>query len=592
MTNATRALTPSWQVFPEDVLDYLASVWSRQLMEATVNIPGNAESPSLQSRLEACDHRARKDPEPVLPFARPTITDPVGFFRQLEASGRFHRDTGFGRIFHRGRLSFRENVRTDSLHIVIHHNHVSAHVDRVSPLALRTEGTSGYSVRRATAHNVSGMAQDLLRLLRGRQGDHRSHLDCEWMWNSFDGAPEAPDLLGPETSAWSLQLEARVSGSLDEPRLRKALVEALSRQPATHDPLRVVDCPDDTSLGRVRAQLYGAPVAVTESPPLRAQLARHPGGDVLMLNVNHAASDGFGALTVLRSIAEAYAGEDDCGLRPDFLAVRDLPVRPASDSVPLWMGWYRTDMERLRDVLTRPAQLAPDEAGDAPGYGFHLVRLSAEETRRVVDVDRPGTTRDVLLAALHLTIGHWNREHGAPGRQIGALVAINLRPSEWPEENVGNFSVTARVSTNQRQRAGCSSALRAIKAQTARNKRTRTGIALLAALDRSGLLALWAKQSLVVLQPLARNRLVDTAMLAHLGRLEPPSFGADAGETVEVWFSAPARGPLSLCIGTATVSGRLHLSFRYPHRLFSADAARRFADSYRAQIRLLGENPS
>jgi NRPS condensation-like uncharacterized protein len=211
----------------------------------------------------------------------------------------------------------------------------------------------------------------------------------------------------------------------------------------------------------------------------------------------------------------------------------------------------------------------------------------------VVDVDRPGTTTDVLLAALHLAIGHWNRQHGAaPGRQIGALVVVDLRPSGWREEKVGNFSVTARVSTTRRQRAGFSSALQAITAQTARNKRTRTGIALLAALDRSGLLALWAKQSLVVLQPLTRNRLVDTAVLAPLGPLEPPSFGADAGDTVEVWFSAPARGPLSLCIGTATVSGRLHLCFRYPHRLFSADAARRFADCYLAQIRSLGENPS
>jgi NRPS condensation-like uncharacterized protein len=526
----------------------------------------------------------------VVASSTPTIADPVGLFRHLEASGRFHRDTGFGRLFHPGRVSFRENVPTDSLHIVIHHNHIAAHVDGVSPLALRPERPSRYSLRRATAHNASGMAQDLVRLLRGRQGDHRAQLDCEWVWNPSKGAPRASDLLHPETSAWSLQLEARVSGSLDESRLRRALTAALRRQPATHDPLQVVDCPDDASLELARARLYGAPVAVTEWPPLRAQLARHPGGDVLMLNLNHAASDGFGALRMLRAIAEAYAGEGDCDPPPDFLAVRDLPVRSASASVPRWLGWYRAGVEQLRNLATRPARLAPDGAGDAPGYGFHLVLLSADDTRRVVDVDRPGTTRNILLAGLHLATAHWNLQHAASGGRIGVLVAVNLRPPGWPDETVGNFSVTARVSTSRRHRAGCRSALQAIRVQTTLNKRTRTGIALLAALERSGLLALWAKQSLVVLQPLTRNRLVDTAMLAHLGRVEPPSFGADAGETVEVWFSAPARAPLSLCIGTVTVSGQLHLAFRYPHRLFSADAARRFADCYLDQIRLLGEN--
>jgi hypothetical protein len=66
---------------------------------------------------------------------------------------------------------------------------------------------------------------------------------------------------------------------------------------------------------------------------------------------------------------------------------------------------------------------------------------------------------------------------------------------------------------------------------------------------------------------------------------EAPSFGPDAGETLELWFSTPARTPGSLCIGPVTVGGRLHLTFRYPHRLFGPDAARRFADVYVEQLR-------
>jgi NRPS condensation-like uncharacterized protein len=195
------------------------------------------------------------------------------------------------------------------------------------------------------------------------------------------------------------------------------------------------------------------------------------------------------------------------------------------------------------------------------------------------------------MAALHLTIGDWNLQHGTPGRCISVLVPPNLRPPQWRQDTVGNFSVTARVSTTRRERASPAATLKAIAAQTARNQRTRTGVALIAALERADLLALWAKQSIVVLQPLTANRLLDTAMLSNLGRLdEAPSFGPDAGETLELWFSTPARSPLSLCLGAVTVGGRLRLTFRYPRRVFSPDAARRFADCYRDHVRSVADS--
>jgi NRPS condensation-like uncharacterized protein len=510
------------------------------------------------------------------------VSDPVALFRHLEASGRFHRDTGVGRLFHPGRVSFRENSPTDSLHVVIRDDHLAAHVDRVSPLGLRQERPPRYSLRRAAAHNLAGMAQDLVRLLRGRQGDHRSELDCDWVRDPSVDAVDPSRLLDPAAAAWSLHLEARVSGSLDEARLQAAMTVALGGRPPEHPALEVVDCPDDASLDAARSRLQAAPVAVTDWPPLRALLAHRPDGDVLVVNVNHAAADGFSAVAVLHAIARAYAGEGPDGPALDLLATTGLPVRPAS--APAWEGRYRAVVERLRDFLTRPAQLVADEPDDEPGYGFLLRRLSAEETQRVIDAGASGTTRDVLLAALHLAIGHWNLQHGAPGRRVGVLVPVDLRHPEWPPEAIGNFSVTARVSTSRRHRRDGPPALRAVTAQTSRNRRTRTGIALLAALERTGLLPLWAKQSIMVLQPIVGNRLADTAMLAHLGRQQTPSFGPDAGETTGLWFSVPARAPQALCVGTVTISGRMHLTLRYPHRLLGAGAAERFVECYLSQI--------
>ena len=83
--------------------------------------------------------------------------------------------------------------------------------------------------------------------------------------------------------------------------------------------------------------------------------------------------------------------------------------------------------------------------------------------------------------------------------------------------------------------------------------------------------------------------MVDAAVLCNPRAMdEAPSFGKGAGETVALSLSTPARSPLSLCLGAVTAGGRLHLTFRYPHRVLGPGAARRFADCYVARLRLVG----
>ena len=554
-------------------------------VQASPQPPAADESATLQSRLENVDGAATA--------AGPTIADPVALLAQLEASGRFHRDGSLGRLFHRGMISLRENVPTESLHISVAGNHVSAHVDEVSPLDADAEGASRYSVRRALRHNVVGMAGDLLWLLRGRQGDHSCVLNCEWVVDADRGGADH-GLLDPAAAAWSVHLEARVGGTLDEARLRAALIGTLcASDPPGRELLDVVDARDDDAVDAARVELLSRAIAATDAPPLHACLAHRPGGDVLMLNLNNAAADGVGAMAVLHAVARAYAGGGEPEDALDFLAGHDLPVRPAAPSSSVLARAFTRLVEWLRDRLARTGRLAPDGAVDRDGYGYHMVALSAAQTEHAVEGTRPGTERNVLTAALHMAIGDWNLQHGTPGRRIGVLVPANLRPPQWPQGAIGNFSVTARLSTNRRERARPTSALQAVNAQRARNKRTRTGVALIAGLQRAGLLSLWAKQSRVVLQPLTGNRLVDTAMLCDLGWMDDaPSFGPDAGATLELWFSAPTRSPLSLCVGAVTAGGRLHLTFRYPHRLFGPDAARRFAACYLGHVRSVADSRS
>lgn len=563
------------------------------------------------------------------------MEDPVHLLRSLVASGRFHLDTGFGRVFHPGKISLRENVPTNSLHILVEDNCVSAHVDLVSPLGLRPRSSSRYATGRIAAHNLSGMAADVVRLLRGRQGDHRCELACEWYRTGGEGAEAdgSEEYIGGSTS---VQFEARVGGRVDEERLAAALAAALCTHP---DALRVVECADDGKLAAIREDFQASMVPLQECPPLRVLLAHHPAGDMLMLNVNHAASDGFGALRILQTLARAYVSDGSDLPHLEFLALRDLPAGPAAGRVSAIKKWYLGIVEGLRNALAPPARLVADRAAgegeaaavaghcaagegdgaagepsrepspphsvtkaaprrglgprvqpfadpnDDPRYGFHLITLPLTDHGGGLSLAPPAIETDVLIAALHRAIGAWNAAHGYPGHRISILMPSDLRPSGWPDELVGNFSVTARVSTSRRHRGSLAAALKAVGSQTRRNNRSRTGIALISALDRSGLLPLWTRQSRIVLEPITRNRFVDTAILCDLGRIaEPPSFGPGAGRTNEVWFSPPARVPVPLSIGAATLGGRLHLSMRYSRSLFGPEAAARFAEYYLVEL--------
>lgn len=575
-----------------------------------------------------------------------TTDDPVGLCRHLEATGRFRRDTWFGSLFHPGKVSYRQSVPKGSLHIVVDGNRVSVHKDRHSPLSFSDSTGFRYSVWRTVAHNLSGMAEDFVGLLRGIAGNSNqvsSYEPIEVAVQVIDelvraapGGPgetgssrrqsaeqedgrrarfnvidEAVHLLDTAAAPWSIQLEVRVAGTLDETRLRAAFTEALSRYPMARarkaptrpssnrfeweippkvdvDPLRVIECPNDAALEAARADLQSLRVPLDESPPLRGWLARNPGGDVLMLNFNHAATDGVGAVRVLQSISRAYGGMHDPLPVCDTLGDGRLPLRLAKADTSTRLRRLLALAERLRDLVAPPARLASDQATDEPGYGIHQVRLKAEETQALIAMDHPGTVNDVLVAALHCAVDAWNTQHGTACRRVSVLVPANLRPPLFREGMVGNFSLPARISTTRRDRTSLAGTLSAVTAQTRRKKSSGMGTALLQFLDHSWLLPLWAKRASVALLPLTGNRLFDTALLTNLGPLDdPPSFGSEAGKTTEMWFSAPARMPLGLSIGAITVAGCLHLAFRYRRGQFGPTAARDFADVYRAQLRRL-----
>ena len=106
-----------------------------------------------------------------------------GLFGALDAGGRFFRDNALGRIFHPGSVSFREISTSDSLHVaVLPGNRVSVHVDRVSPLLVRTDGRCRYSLIRTLLHNLGVAGETVVGIVLGRPPPASCQAGCEIGW--------------------------------------------------------------------------------------------------------------------------------------------------------------------------------------------------------------------------------------------------------------------------------------------------------------------------------------------------------------------------------------------------------------------------
>jgi NRPS condensation-like uncharacterized protein len=447
----------------------------------------------------------------------------------------------------------------------------------------------------------------LLHLLRARR--RRDELD-------FNIIDEAIHHLDTEDEPWTVHVEARVPGSLDEQKLRCAVASAMRVHPMaralqrtwrswhtvyrwqivdapTIDPVSARDCASDEELAAVRATFQSTRVPIFEAPPFRVLLARHPGGDYVMLNVNHAACDGVGSLRLLRSIALAYSDLEDPA-RELGPGVRDLAR--ASAPATLRQRWDRQLLlnRALREAIASPpSRIAVDGGEASAGFGF-VGRVADEALTRAVARGKVagGTVNDLLLGVLHVAIDGWNGAHGQASERIGTMMPVNVRPPDQWGETVANITYFVSVSTRASERGAPEAAVAAIARQTAEVKERGTAAALREILFASPALLLEVKRRMPALLSFGGNRVVDTAVLSNVGRVrEPIPFGV-LGPASELWFSPPCRMPLGLGMGVATYEGRMFFMFRYRRAQWSAAAAARFADAYVDLLARATESPA
>jgi len=220
----------------------------------------------------------------------------------------------------------------------------------------------------------------------------------------------------------------------------------------------------------------------------------------------------------------------------------------------------------------------PNASGGRASYGLVQMGLSPEQTARFVSQRQPpSTVNDLLLSALSLAILRWNEQRGVASHgRISIMMPINLRPQAWRFEIVGNFSSYCIVSVPSTVRRTSLATLSCVTQQTRRLKDTNSASTLIELLDLPRSLPAAVQMRLRGALTSIHHRLANTATLSNLGVLPAAPEGGDAGQVMQLFFSAPAPMPGGLSLGAASMDDRLFLSLRYNKALFDAELAHEF----------------
>ena len=330
------------------------------------------------------------------------------------------------------------------------------------------------------------------------------------------------------------------------------------------DPVTVTDSGTGSSeaLDEVRSDFYSRIIVLSESPPFRVLLVHDPGGDLVMLSVNHTAFDGVSSLRLMQSIGRAYARVPDPVVGIDPGEALRLSVPQHGPGVGERIRNARLGVQQLGEMRSRAARVAPQPSAGA-GYAVHtftmpVAPLTKSDLRRRLDA----TVNDILLAAVHRSIHEWNTLHGEEPGRIAISVPVNARHDAWRTDVIANLITSENVSTTKPQRATPETSLNAIATWTAAVKVRGTGSAL-AAQTKPWRGRVTQRRAFSGIMRAVAGFLNGTAVVSNLGRVAPDWVDGEEFEVSEIWVSPPVIGT-GLSVGAVSVNDVLHLSLRAP----------------------------
>lgn len=405
------------------------------------------------------------------------------------------------------------------------------------------------------------------------------------------------------TDSWNVQIEVETD-DVDATRLYDAAVAAGEHHPMARARLdehggldsrlywRIPDDVDglefdsveayDTSdVDEIRREFYSRGFDVVEDLPYRVRHVDGPDGDRVLFSFCHVPCDGVGALRLVRTVSDVYRGREPEPDPVDFDEYRSAVERLRPDDFGGKLRQLVNAAGHLPNAVDRPSRVAGESDDGDERWGF--VHREVDDTASLVDGRPEGVSvNDLLLAAFHLAIERWNTEHDAGAGKVSLMMPVNLRPTEWFYDVVGNYVLFDRVATRPRHRDDVRSAVAEVARQTHEIKHAETHVGLLESMKlipRGTPVGLRGRLTEFLRGP--GEGLMDTAVLSNLGRApEPVEFGSDAA----LYFSPPCRAATSVAIGAVTVDGTLYLVLRHTLEHLDRAAAERLMDVYMDEL--------
>jgi NRPS condensation-like uncharacterized protein len=398
---------------------------------------------------------------------------------------------------------------------------------------------------------------------------------------------------------WNTQV-ALSAPRIDTDRVRAAFGAAMARHPLAtcaverderaclhwvHDDaadigtIEVIDCPDEASLQQVRVEQLDRALPMDVAPLMRAVIARGPSEDILIVCVSHVMSDGLGLVRLMRSVARAYRNEPDPSPAVDIAtAHRALAPEPPTSWSALTDRW--TQRLRVASVQVKRRSRLADSGGSAQG-GFGLITRSIDAADITAARRRFGVAFDeYAMAALHVTIARWNRDHGAACDVVGVTQGVNLRADEWWNDVVVNLAAFASVMTDAADRTDIAAALTRVRPQL--DPSLRVTHAREVASAARAMRVLPADVRVKALATLPADQF-DTCTISNVGPLADPPRLAD-GEHSMRWIATPAMPVAGVTIATAMVDEQLQLDVCFRKERLDDDGAGRFVDAFIATL--------
>jgi NRPS condensation-like uncharacterized protein len=371
-------------------------------------------------------------------------------------------------------------------------------------------------------------------------------------------------------------LDARVLGEaahaciLAHPILHSRLVRGKGpafwemADPGCIPPLRVEECTED-----YRPFVIG-PVDPYGPLQCRVRLLRRPSGDVIVINLAHAAADAYGLHTLMYQLLQEYT--------------KPGSIRPSAGRIPERDTLWTRDLDRGGRPVSSEMKvinpLWPDPFGtsDQP-TSFHRECIGSDVLAEIRMRARMlgGTTNDVIVAAYFLALSDLTGHNGP----IDIFFPVNLRQHKKDGSRVmSNQATNVCVAVGRRDEEGIDGILPRVIAGTKKLKERCIGIPeqveMDTACDPEGRSTDLMVQEMAALQ---KKGLADIFM-SNPGPVTLP----DAEGLMDAYVCYPGGYMPTTCFITSTFRGRMTITMGYQSSKRAKEGTRRAIELFKQHM--------